>query len=113
MWEPNFTKFPEHAITRGVLPFQIKDEWYMNIRFVEGFGAEGLHDNGRAIFESPHVNFTRCAWMIWTMSLAIDRHRTSTADSFTTIRIKRDWFFAAFDQALVNDIEHFEERRVR
>lgn len=34
MWEPKFEKFPEHAITRGVHPFQIKDEWYFNIRFV-------------------------------------------------------------------------------
>jgi type 1 glutamine amidotransferase len=41
MWEPNFAKFPEHPITRGVRPFQIKDEWYMNIRFVEGFDATG------------------------------------------------------------------------
>ena len=42
MWEPNFTKFPDHPITRGVQPFQIKDEWYFNMRFVEGFGAEGV-----------------------------------------------------------------------
>ncbi len=41
MWEPNFAKFPEHPITRGVSPFQIKDEWYMNIRFANGFDAEG------------------------------------------------------------------------
>ena len=41
MWEPNFTKFPEHPIARGVQPFQIKDEWYMNIRFAEGFEATG------------------------------------------------------------------------
>jgi len=24
---------PEHPITRGVKPFEIKDEWYFNIRF--------------------------------------------------------------------------------
>ncbi len=34
MWEPNFTVFPEHPMTRGVKPFQIKDEWYFNMRFV-------------------------------------------------------------------------------
>lgn len=26
IWEPSFTAFPEHPITRGVQPFQIKDE---------------------------------------------------------------------------------------
>lgn len=40
MWEPAFTTFPTHPVTRGVKPFQIRDEWYFNIRFVEGFGAE-------------------------------------------------------------------------
>lgn len=33
MWEPAFSSFPQHPITRGVKPFQIKDEWYFNIRF--------------------------------------------------------------------------------
>jgi hypothetical protein len=40
MWEPNFTGFPEHPITRGVKPFQIKDEWYFNMRFADGLSAD-------------------------------------------------------------------------
>jgi type 1 glutamine amidotransferase len=36
IWEPVFSSFPEHPITRGVGPFQIKDEWYFNMRFVAG-----------------------------------------------------------------------------
>lgn len=40
MWEPEFTKFPNHAVTSGVKPFKIRDEWYFNMRFVEGFSAE-------------------------------------------------------------------------
>jgi hypothetical protein len=38
MWEPEFKTFPEHPITRGVKPFQIKDEWYINMRFRPAFG---------------------------------------------------------------------------
>lgn len=34
IWEPSFTTFPDHPITRGVRPFQIKDEWYFNMRFI-------------------------------------------------------------------------------
>ena len=34
IWEPTFSDFPEHPITRGVQPFTIKDEWYFNIRFL-------------------------------------------------------------------------------
>jgi hypothetical protein len=33
MWEPAFKAFPDHPITRGVKPFQVKDEWYFNMRF--------------------------------------------------------------------------------
>lgn len=41
IWEPKFTRFPQHAITRGVKPFQIEDEWYFNLRFRPAFG-DGL-----------------------------------------------------------------------
>ena len=34
IWEPQFSHFPNHPITRGVKPFQAKDEWYFNMRFV-------------------------------------------------------------------------------
>ncbi len=40
IWEPSFASFPQHAVTRGVQPFQIKDEWYFNIRFADSFSAE-------------------------------------------------------------------------
>ncbi|WP_145417398.1 ThuA domain-containing protein [Planctomycetes bacterium K23_9] len=36
MWEPNFVTFPDHPIANGVKPFQIKDEWYFNMRFAAG-----------------------------------------------------------------------------
>lgn len=35
-WDADFKQVPRHAITRGVKPFQINDEWYYNIRFREG-----------------------------------------------------------------------------
>ena len=34
IWEPSFSRFVQHPITRGVQPFSIKDEWYFNMRFV-------------------------------------------------------------------------------
>lgn len=40
IWQPTFTSFPEHPITRGVQPFQIKDEWYFNMRFLGDFNAD-------------------------------------------------------------------------
>jgi len=35
MWSPEFEKFPDHPVTRGVKPFSNRDEWYFNIRFRE------------------------------------------------------------------------------
>lgn len=34
-WVGDFTKLPEHPISRGVRPFQINDEWYYHMRFAE------------------------------------------------------------------------------
>ncbi|MGO8677576.1 MAG: ThuA domain-containing protein [Limisphaerales bacterium] len=33
MWAPDYRVFPNHPITRGVRPFSVKDEWYMNMRW--------------------------------------------------------------------------------
>jgi putative membrane-bound dehydrogenase-like protein len=38
-WTANYTKFPEHPITRGVKPFEINDEWYYHMRFREGMNG--------------------------------------------------------------------------
>lgn len=35
-WDANYTKLPEHPITTGIVPFEINDEWYYHMRFVEG-----------------------------------------------------------------------------
>jgi len=35
-WTPDFKELPKHAVTRGVKPFKINDEWYYHMRFVEG-----------------------------------------------------------------------------
>jgi len=36
VWTADFKSLPEHPITRGVKPFELKDEWYFNMRFPEG-----------------------------------------------------------------------------
>lgn len=35
MWSPEFEKFPDHPVTRGVKPFSNRDEWYFNMRWAE------------------------------------------------------------------------------
>ncbi len=33
-WSPNFNRFPNHPIARGLTPFSLNDEWYYHMRFV-------------------------------------------------------------------------------
>jgi hypothetical protein len=35
MWSPDFQRFPNHPVTRGVKPFSNRDEWYFNMRWNE------------------------------------------------------------------------------
>lgn len=44
IWEPSFGVFPDHPITRGVKPFEIKDEWYFNMRFIDALPGNELSD---------------------------------------------------------------------
>lgn len=50
IWEPAFNEFPTHPITRGVRPFQIKDEWYFNIRFADDFSADASKEAAGTTF---------------------------------------------------------------
>ncbi len=34
-WTAKFDSFPDHPITKGVKPFEARDEWYYHMRFVE------------------------------------------------------------------------------
>lgn len=38
-WDADFKSLPTHPITRGVKPFQIRDEWYYHMRFPEGLNG--------------------------------------------------------------------------
>ena len=53
IWEPRFDALPDHPIARGVRPFQIKDEWYFNMRFADGFSAERAAEGGGGVFGEP------------------------------------------------------------
>jgi type 1 glutamine amidotransferase len=35
-WIAEFKFIPEHPVTRGVMPFSIRDEWYFHMRFRDG-----------------------------------------------------------------------------
>jgi hypothetical protein len=40
IWDAKFEDLPDHPMCRGVRPFDIRDEWYFNMRFADGFSAD-------------------------------------------------------------------------
>ncbi len=59
IWDANYESMPVHAITRGVKPFQTKDEWYFNMRFRDG--KAGVKDilvatPSDAVRDGPYVS---------------------------------------------------------
>jgi hypothetical protein len=45
IWAPRFDSLPKHPVTRGVLPFSISDEWYFNMRFLDGIAGNQPYQN--------------------------------------------------------------------
>jgi hypothetical protein len=46
------------------------------------------------------------------MRQSVDRKRTSAANPFPTVVIKRNGFFSVFQKLFVKEIEHLEERAI-
>lgn len=61
-WTARFDKFPNHPITRGVQPFEARDEWYYHMRFVENdtnlvpILQQLPHDSSLSRPDGPHSN---------------------------------------------------------
>jgi type 1 glutamine amidotransferase len=61
-WPADFKTLPVHPITRGVKPFQVRDEWYYHMRFRDGMqGVTPIltavpPDSTRRRPDGPHSN---------------------------------------------------------
>ena len=124
IWEPNFTSFPEHPVTRGVKPFQIQDEWYFNIRFVDSFNADGAKEsdgmkfvpilvakpgdavrNGPYVYPKgpyPHIQAAsgRNEAMMWT----IERPDGGRGFGFTGGHFHNNWGNDQFRKTILNGL---------
>lgn len=122
IWEPVFSDFPEHPITRGVKPFTVKDEWYFNMRFlndVAGNTAAKLGDiqftpilvaaPGEAVRNGPYVypkgpyahiqaNAGRAEAMMW----AVERPDHGRGFGFTGGHFHDNWANDQFRKVVLN-----------
>ncbi len=122
IWEPSFTVFPEHPITRGVKPFQVKDEWYFNMRFVGDIPGNVASTQGDLQFQPilvaeaseavrngpyvypkgpyPHIqaNTDRAEAMMW----AIERPNGGRGFGFTGGHFHDNWGNPDFRKTVLN-----------
>src|SRR6266487_48546 len=74
--------------------------------------AKRLDCDRRAVAKLSHVKLAHRARMIGSMRFAINRERASAANTFAAIRVERDGFLSASNQSLIENVEHFEKRRI-
>jgi hypothetical protein len=73
-------------------------------------GAADLICGDRAEMYGPiEINFARIA-ALWSVTLTVNHERACSANSFATIVVEYNGFFAFGDQLVVQDVEHLEER---
>jgi hypothetical protein len=122
IWEPQFSSFPEHPITRGMKPFQAKDEWYFNIRFVGDFSAEGakaaegvkftpilvakpsddVRDGPYVYPNGPYPHIVAASGRPEAMMWAVERADGGRGFGFTGGHFHDNWGNAEFRKAVLN-----------
>lgn len=101
MWTADFTKLPEHPITRGVNPFKQHDEWYFNMRFRENMEGvtpiliakpsdetrDGPYVHPRGPYPHIQANKGREEVMMW----AVERKDGGRGFGFTGGHFHKGW----------------------
>jgi type 1 glutamine amidotransferase len=104
-WDADFRELPQHPITRGVKPFTLRDEWYYNMRFVEGMKNVTPiliaipPDNTRGT-EDAKAHPGRPEIMAW----AYERKDGGRGFGFTGAHFHRNWADENFRRIVVNAI---------
>ena len=115
-WVAKFDKFPDHPITRGVQPFEIRDEWYYHMRFVENDKnltpilvalpphsslerEDGPHENNPSVREDVLVKK-----IPQTMAWAFARSNGGRGFGFTGAHVHNNWMNDNFRKLVLNAI---------
>src|SRR6266496_3666792 len=114
-WEADFNQMPKHAITRGVKPFKIYDEWYFHMRFPEGMKnvtpilsavppekamsrPDGPHEGNPAVREVvKRGEMQHLAW-------AFERPGEGRGFGFTGAHFHKNWGNEDFRKTVLNAI---------
>ena len=122
IWEPKFESFPEHPITQGVKPFQAKDEWYFNMRFVGGIAgnetaevdgmkftpilvakpSDDVRDGPYVYPKGPYDHIQKDSGRAEAMLWAVERKDSSRGFGFTGGHFHINWGNDDFRKTVLN-----------
>ena len=131
-WEPTFSRFPEHPITRGVQPFQIKDEWYFNMRFIgdiEGTSPQAVggmtfvpilsatpsdatRDGPYVYPKGPYPHIQAAKGRVETMMWAVEREDGGRGFGFTGGHFHDNWGNEPFRKVVLNALVWLDNAEV-
>jgi type 1 glutamine amidotransferase len=113
-WTADFKSLPEHAITRGVKPFSIRDEWYFNIRFrpemqgiVPILVAKPDDDTRKGVSASPrgpYKHILEARGRDEVLAWAVERPDGGRGFGFTGGHTHKNWSNPDFRKLVLNAI---------
>lgn len=121
-WSPEFKTFPEHAVTRGVTPFTIRDEWYINMRFREDMKgvtsilaappSDTVRDGPYVWPKGPYPHIQAAKGRAETMMWVREREDGGRGFGFTGGHVHRNWGNDSFRKVVLNAICWVAKREI-
>lgn len=112
MWSPEYKSFPDHPVTSGVKPFQIKDEWYMHMRFRDDKAgvtellvatpSDEVRDGPYVYPAGPYPHIQADKGKPESMMWAVERPDGGRGVGFTGGHIHRNWGNDEFRKIVLN-----------
>jgi hypothetical protein len=114
MWTPEFKDLPEHAITRGVRPFSIRDEWYFNMRFrphlkgvkpiLSARPSDAVRNGPYVYPRGPYRHIQEAKGRSEAMMWAVERGDGGRGVGFTGGHFHKNWQDDNFRKVVLNAI---------
>lgn len=114
-WDAAFKSLPVHPITRGVRPFTLRDEWYFNLRFVDGMKgitpllmavppAETMARRDGPHEGNPHARAAVARGDAQTVAWALERPGGGRGFGLSGAHFHRNWGHDDFRRLVLNAI---------
>ncbi len=114
-WDANFVSLPDHPISRGVKPFEINDEWYYHMRFIDGMKgvtpilsavapASSLVRPDGPRTGNPHVRESVAKGELQHVAWAYERPGGGRGFGFTGAHVHDNWGQDDFRTVMLNAI---------